>query len=331
MSNANDPYERHGDVPPRPSDSGVSAAALHANAFRPTASVRGRTVRGVPLIAQSLIDRYAAGPSATRVTEVQRLHQRIRSVLGDASYDTFLQGSYRNDTAIANINDVDIVALSRTQSSPQSNFQWDQLFGTIERTLRASYLISGGVSRGDKCITISGTPSADVVPAIRKGAITSDPIAIYSFRQRSERDNYPRVHYSRGVDKNKPLRTNGAYKPTVRLFKRWVRQYSDHAKIAPSFYIECAVHKAADAKFDTYLPLSFAQVALEICSWTRNTVILSVAGDKDVLLSTEWQPERFEAFQSKLLRDVNFVVRALNATTATEANRLWKLAFGDTT
>jgi hypothetical protein len=99
-------------------------------------------------------------------------------------------------------------------------------------------VIGGRVSRGDKCITISGTPSADVVPAIRTGAITSDPIAIYSFRQRSERDNYPRIHYARGVDKNKALRTNGAYKPTVRLFKRWVRQYSGHATMAPSFCVK---------------------------------------------------------------------------------------------
>ena len=100
--------------------------------------------------------------------------------------------------------------------------------------------------------------------------------------------------------------------------------------MAPSFYVECAVHKVADSKFDTYLPLSFAQVGLEICSWSRSTVILTVAGDKDILVSSEWQPARFEAFQAKLLRDVDYVVRAMKATSAQEANRLWKYAFGNT-
>ncbi len=41
-----------------------------------------------------------------------------------------------------------------------------------------------------------------------------------------------------------------SYKPTVRLFKRWMRQYMDQGKMAPSFYIECAVHNVVDAKRD---------------------------------------------------------------------------------
>jgi hypothetical protein len=285
----------------------------------------------VPLIAQSLIDRYAAGPSATRISAVQRLHQRVRSVLGDASYETFLQGSYRNGTAIADSNDVDIMALSRGRGSPQYDFQWDELFGAIERALRSSYQITGRVSRGDKCITISGTPSADVVPALRKGAITSDPIAIYSFRERTERDNYPRLHYARGVDKNKPLRTHGAYKPTVRLFKRWgapvQRSREDGAEL---------LHRVRRSQRHR---LEVRHVfAAELRGggpgdlfWSRSKIITSVAGDKDVLVAADWHPDRFEAFQRKLLTDLGFVVRALNATTASDANRLWRLAFGDTT
>jgi hypothetical protein len=70
----------------------------------------------VPLtyrISQSLIDKYSAGPSAARISTVKRLHENIRDALdiwGEQKFDTFLQGSYRNNTAIADINDVDIVA-----------------------------------------------------------------------------------------------------------------------------------------------------------------------------------------------------------------------------
>jgi tRNA nucleotidyltransferase (CCA-adding enzyme) len=74
-------------------------------------------------ITQSAIDRYSAGPSVTRTSQVKALHENIRSALetwGDRKYDTFLQGSYRNGTAIKDINDVDIVALYDPWRSPAS-------------------------------------------------------------------------------------------------------------------------------------------------------------------------------------------------------------------
>lgn len=121
--------------------------------------------------------------------------------------------------------------------------------------------------------------------------------------------------------------TNDAYKATVRLFKRWKRQYTDLN--APSFYVECAVHSVANAEFNSYLPLSFTSVALEICKYSRYTIIKSVAGDKDILVPDEWHPDDFVAFQAKLLRDTDFVIRAMNASSQAEADRLWKLAFGE--
>jgi hypothetical protein len=81
-------------------------------------------------ISQSLIDRYSAGPSASKVTQVANLQTTIRDVLGD-NYDTFLQGSYRNGTAIADINDVDIVARRRRTNAPLSAATWESLFNTI--------------------------------------------------------------------------------------------------------------------------------------------------------------------------------------------------------
>jgi hypothetical protein len=75
-------------------------------------------------ISQSLIDRYSAGPSASKVTQVANLDNypgRARD-----NYDTFLQGSYRNGTAIADINDVDIVARRRRTNAPLSAATWER-------------------------------------------------------------------------------------------------------------------------------------------------------------------------------------------------------------
>jgi hypothetical protein len=279
-------------------------------------------------ISQALIDHYAAGPSTTRTSAVKALHENIRMALetwGDKKFDTFLQGSYRNDTAIADINDVDIVALYDPWSSPESHERWEWLFNHVAYVLRSTSLVSGTVTIGDKCVKLHGGLKADVVPAISRTVYSStDPIKVYSRKEREERDNYPRTHYSNGVKKQ--AATSNMYKPTVRLFKRWVRQYP--TLTAPSFYIECSVHSVANSKFNTYLPLSFAAVAAERMGYSHLTRIPSVAGDKDILVSSEWSPADFAAFQERLRRDFTLVVQAMEASTTTEADRLWKLAFG---
>src|SRR6266508_3502864 len=96
-------------------------------------------------ISQSLIDRYSAGPSTSKTTQVANLQTTIREVLGD-DYDTFLQGSYRNGTAIADINDVDIVARRKATHAPLTASQWESLFNTLASKLRGSYRISGSIS-----------------------------------------------------------------------------------------------------------------------------------------------------------------------------------------
>jgi hypothetical protein len=280
-------------------------------------------------ISQNLIDRYSAAPSPTRTTAVASLQTRIRDVLGDTNWDTFLQGSYRNDTAIADINDVDIVARRKGWNAPLTPTQWEGLFNTIAGALRGSYRIGGAVSVGDKCVKLTGSSSglsADIVPAVAIANLVNDPIAVYSRGRRQERPNYPRTHYRNGVAKQ--TRTGNTYKATVRLFKRWAGQYSNYASFAPSFYVECAVYKAPDVLFTAYLPRSFWQVGRQILSWGDHAVIASVAGDKDVRVPGEWEVGQFQEFKHKLARDVALVGSALVASTTLEADRLWKLAFG---
>ncbi|MDQ3153862.1 MAG: hypothetical protein M3R63_19845 [Actinomycetota bacterium] len=280
-------------------------------------------------ISQSLIDHYATGPSTGRTSDVKKLHEDIREALdnwADKDFDTFLQGSYRNGTAIADINDVDIVALYDPWSSPVSHQHWEWLFNHVADILRKTALVSGAVTLGDKCVKLKGALKADIVPAISRTAYSStDPIKIYSREEREERENYPRTHYDNGVTKQ--ANTKEMFKPTVRIFKRWVRQYP--GLVAPSFYIECTVHSVASSKFNTYIPRSFADAANEILGYTQRTRIPTVARDKDILVPGEWSPSDFSEFQQKLRRDVNFVLRAMSATTTAEANRLWKSAFGD--
>ncbi|MGA6163915.1 hypothetical protein [Amycolatopsis magusensis] len=280
-------------------------------------------------ISQSWIDKYSAGPSDYKVSKVKALHEIIRKVLASANegpFDTFLQGSYKNDTAISDINDVDIVALYDPWASPANHRAWQWLFEYVAQTLSDDSRIPGSISIGDKCVKLEGAVNADIVPAIsRTSHSSSDPISIYSLSERGEVDNHPRTHYDNGVSKQKQC--NGTYKATVRLFKHWSRQYP--YLNAPSFYIECLISNLPASSFDAYLPLAFARIAAEIFGLGPNDKIWSVARDKDILVSSEWPYDDFAEFQVKLRADFNLVMSALESDSSGGANRLWRTAFGD--
>ncbi len=228
---------------------------------------------------------------------------------------------------------MDVVALARNVSSTRGRgpaeypVSWDEIFSRVESKLRSAWRFGGSsIKRGDKCITVEGDGlSLDVVPAIRRSSVESDPIEIYSFREGTRRDNYPRTHFKNGAAKNE--RTDESFKPTVRMLKYWASRTLEKS-VAPSFYIECAAHEVPDDRYNRFLPLSFAKVALTMIEWDRHQVVMSVAGDKDILTNEEWKESCFDEFKAELLPSVSLVLDAINASSQAEADRLWTKAFG---
>ncbi len=286
------------------------------------------------VIPDTAARRYTAAPAPTTVTAAKTLQETIRAVLG-SDYETFLQGSYKNDTGVPDLNDVDVVALRKTYYSthftgkPATNpVSWATIFQQVQDRLEASHHYRGKTERGDKCIKVNTNFKADVVPAICIGDVGDDPIAVYSFRERSERKNYPRDHYER--NKEKQARTADNYKPTVRMFKRWTRNWFAGTDVAPSFYVECLIHCVPDSLFTGDPPATFLLVADHIVNkLTRISVIMSVAGDKDILTGAEWPPDKFETFQAQLSQSLGLVAQALNATSGWQAEQLWREAFNE--
>lgn len=284
------------------------------------------------LIPEAAMVRYTAAPSTTKIDQAVSLQNTIRSVLG-SDYETFLQGSYRNTTGVADINDVDIVALHKDVYSGifsgriwEPKVSWDSVFSGIQSRLEASPHYKGRTTVGDKCITVNTNFKADVVPAVMISDVESDPIAICSRRTYTERKNYPRVHYQNNVTKQSA--TASAYKPTVRMFKRWTRNWFHGTKIAPSFYVECLIYNVPNYHFSLDPAVSYVAVADYIVkNFDRYSVIKSVAGDKDILTSEEWAPDSFERFQLQLSASNISVARAINAATIADATMHWKAAF----
>jgi hypothetical protein len=272
--------------------------------------------------------RYARPPSESTVARAVSLHQNVRAALGEG-YATLLQGSYKNDTSLWDMNDVDLVAVSYgvvsnafgRVPSGGTPVSWDEIFARIERKLQADSRYAGKWQRKDKCIQLNTGVTIDVVPAVYVTSPESDPVAIYSFRERRQRCNWPRNHYEAGAEKSR--RTDGAFKQTVRLFKAWRRAVTTDSKIAPSFYIECLLHAVPDGCFSNVGADAFVSVGREIVAWNYHTrPVLRPGGGDSIFTNTEWDAPQFKSFQQRLgeaLGHADYARRAANEQLAREA------------
>jgi hypothetical protein len=284
-------------------------------------------------IPLSCIEKVTAVPTQSKIEKVKNLHIYIRDILGE-NYHTFLQGSYRNDTAIADINDVDIVAIRKNTYSGQhaprnceSKVYWETIFQEIEKKLSCPNIYSWTLNnRGDKCIPLETAElSADIVPAVQiQDQPEEDPIAIYSFRSSIEKVNYPRTHYDNGVNKNNS--TNQKYKPTVRMFKYWAKNNIDNKDIISSYKMESLVYSVGNEFFSNDFPTNFILVGTRICDKLNSANdVRSVCGTESIL--DNWDINNKKDFYLKLSSSLLMVAKAIKATNETDAINYWNQAF----
>jgi hypothetical protein len=182
------------------------------------------------------------------------------SPIRTADLDIYLQGSYRNHTNIRGDSDVDIVVrlnsasfrdITALPSHQLANYNsvfsaaqytWPELQRDTITALRG-YFGNNSVTVGTKAIKVitgTGRMTADVVPAFQFRRYTSyfgpsneTYIKGIQFFDSSGNAiiNYPKLHIEYGEWKNATLRTNGNYKPIVRIFKNIKRQLIEQNRI----------------------------------------------------------------------------------------------------
>jgi len=276
----------------------------------------------------------AVATSSAAYASIKNALLKASSPLAYRSVDIFLQGSYRNATNIYGDSDIDVVvyypysytrdvsALNPVERQfEQANFLpatylWSQLRDETLAALRSHYGLNAvtPANKSIKAQTGSGRPS-DVVPAIEfrryvsfasTGQYTAyQGIQLYDAAGTSI-INYPKLHIDRGEDKNQATRTAGYYKPTVRVFKNLRNYLVDHyllAKgVAPSYFIECALHNIPDHLF--IAPLNITVPAILAHLWTtpraallcQNGIVPLFGGDV-----TQWSEANYVAFVAAAL------------------------------
>lgn len=274
-------------------------------------------------VSQGLVDQVSRGVSQSTINDISVFHNNIRSLL--TNYDTFLQGSYANDTAISDINDVDIVALEKPLLGflPPINSS-SNLFYDVKSKIEVNQNYLGRVLVNRKCLTIAlSTKHADIVPAVSTSLGQPnqyrEPIIIAQGIK-----NYPKTHIANGQAKNQ--HTNNNYKKVVRMLKNYVNNWN-LKPIAPSFYVESLIYSYNDQSFSNDLVLSLNNILGHMIGQGFNPNFTTVAGDKNVISQNEWNPQSFIYFRQHIESKLPQLYAAVVATNESSANMYFRQFF----
>jgi hypothetical protein len=206
------------------------------------------------------------------------------------TYNAYLQGSYPNATNIRGNSDVDVVVESTavfysnlTDAEKQAKalepgaFKWSDFREEVERAL-VGYYGRASVTSGDKSIKLAAGGNrlpADVVPAVEyqeyeNGNLAATGMTFWPRQSNDQIINFPKLHLENGAAKNTSARTNGLYKPAVRLFKNAreaiIGSNQERRKRYPSYFVECLLSNVDDTAFGNSLGQMYVAVVNELRS-----------------------------------------------------------------
>jgi hypothetical protein len=234
-------------------------------------------------IAENQLETWShQGPTA----QFTATYQTLKTVLHDSrapyasrSFDTFLQGSYANDTNVYADSDVDIVirtdAVYHSDNSnltdedrkafeqgwSRASYQLEDFKREVTEWLRVNY--GSAVTVGSKAITIAGNGSrrdADVIVCaefrryrrFKTAYDQSYEEGICFFLPNGTRiENFPKQHSENCTSKHQA--TNRWFKPTVRVYKnlrnRMIEQSLLTNGVAPSYFLEGMLYNVPPDRF----------------------------------------------------------------------------------
>lgn len=186
-------------------------------------------------------------PTKAQKDGASRSHNFLRQILCTGQYESrvissYLSGSYARDTAIAPLDDVDIIFTINPRKWSSSSFlsaepSPDVVLQSFARAVRYRYPSSSvRVQRRSICLQLNHL-DIDVVPAIAKddsGVIIAIPDRDAGLWIRSS----PKTHSDFSTKVN--LMHQGRLKPLIKLLKYWNSQLPSTAKFK-SFAIETMV------------------------------------------------------------------------------------------
>ncbi len=236
----------------------------------------------------------------------ENTHNSIRAALAayrwpdGVSYDSYLQGSYRNFTNIRGDSDVDLVVeltsvhysnLTEEEKSTlrllPATYNFFQFREDAIRALTSYYgseYIDTSGKKSIKVLPASGRLKVDVVPCVTyyyysNLKLVAQGMTFWTVPGWQQIINYPKLHFKNGADKNSDQCTRSWYRPTIRMFKnarnRIIESKPQLTGRFPSYFIEGLLYNVPDNKYGT----SFQDTYVNTVNWLNEIFNNNSAGD----------------------------------------------------
>lgn len=255
----------------------------------------------------------------------------------------FLQGSYRQQTAIYTINDVDVVALCNlTLGGPPAPPQFgsptwtrDAIFDTIAAPLLNDGRYSRKVrySPSSMCVKVDLGIKVEILPVVYKFESYPDdsrePFVLYRPECSRWEDGYARYHQWWLSNKNSRAQVSGTFIPMIKVLKHL---RSLHGVEAVSFHIECLLFQVVDFVYGGYPADYICRIlnhlaVIDVADWYRMT-IYTPCRDRDIFTPAEWSWPSWAEFHRHVREWAAIACAASNATDKQTAVRLWQNLLG---
>lgn len=286
-------------------------------------------------------------PSPSFVQKAAREHENIRALIenpnGYASIlspKCFLQGSYKQDTAIDTINDIDIVVLCELWQPGSGGFgtkTWsrDEIFNTIAAPLFADgrYRDKVRYHESSMCIKVDLGIKVEILPVVYKQGntdATQEPFRLYRPEKQIWEDGYARYHQQLLTWKNSMQKTGGNFKPAIKVFKHLRSQYNVDAV---SFHIECLLFALPDYVFLGNPVECITKILNYIAKYSADewykTDVKTPCGERNIFTESEWNLGSWYVFHKLVQHWAKYANIAYTAKDVGVAIEAWQILLGE--
>jgi len=285
-------------------------------------------------------------PSPTFISQAASQYQTITALIEnpygparELSPKCFLQGSYKQQTAIYTINDIDIVVLCHLWqpvfgSGGSRSWSRDEIFKTI-----AAPLLNDGRYRdkvyyhsGSMCIKVDLGIKVEILPVVYRAENydpQDEPFRLFRVEIGQWEDGYARYHQGWLSDKNRIEKTNGNFIPAIKVFKH---MRSLIGVDVVSFHIECLLYYLPDILFvgaaADYIPNILSYIAsTSALDWYKK-ILRTPCGERDIFVPTEWTLDSWVKFHEHVVIWANIALMANHESNRDEAIKAWQVLLG---
>jgi hypothetical protein len=293
---------------------------------------------------QTFFNRLNPSPSFDQTASSQ--HSSIRQLIEDRNGAaaelapiTFLQGSYRQQTAIYSINDIDIVALCNltypgTPGLFTKTYNRDEIFRLIAAPLIADGRYQSKIQYGPQsmCVKVDLGIKIEILPVVFKVGNSDpkqEPFVLHRPETGRWEDGFARLHQASLSTKNASDRAQGNFIPAIKVIKHLRSRFGLNAV---SFHIECLLYSLPDQVFfggpADYLSAVLCAIAARSAADWYQSQCIAPCRDRDIFTPGEWIAKDWWEFHDMMSKASAVAQRAVTTGSQSKAIEAWQAILG---